>query len=69
VIIGALSIGTSIAILLFVSNLYGIGTWLPASASEFASARATHPSMTRSSATSSASASAVAASVCGNNSA
>jgi hypothetical protein len=36
VIIGAIAIGTSIAILLFVSNVYGIGTWLPASASEFA---------------------------------
>jgi hypothetical protein len=36
VIIGTIAIGTSIAILMFVSNLYGIGTWLPASVSEFA---------------------------------
>ena len=36
VIIGAIAIGTSIAILLFISNLYGVSTWLPTPAMEFA---------------------------------
>jgi uncharacterized protein YraI len=36
VIIGAIAIGSSIAILLFVSNIYGVCTWLPSPVTEFA---------------------------------
>jgi hypothetical protein len=36
VIIGAIAIGSSIAILLFVSNIYGVCSWLPSPVTEFA---------------------------------
>jgi uncharacterized protein YraI len=36
VIIGAIAIGSSIAILLFVSNIYGVCTWLPSPVTDFA---------------------------------
>jgi hypothetical protein len=36
VIIGAVAIGSSIAVLLFISNLYGVTGWLPSQVTEFA---------------------------------